>query len=172
MTARLLTIIVLLVLFELGNCVPVSALAVMVYDHGLAKQVSWTERGHFNPGNKTSSFTQNDTFVYAYVTAALYHANLTWQWYDPTGQLYSNRTDQVQCAVAPCTFVYHFPVKDNLASTRFGLWRMDLLADGFRLYSDYFSLTPVITQENFWHFTVMQSCASPSSREFDGDNSP
>jgi len=35
-----------------------------------------------------------------------------------------------------------------------GTWRVDLIAGGSRLYSDYFSLTPVITQEDYWNFDL------------------
>jgi hypothetical protein len=34
---------------------------------------------------------------------------------------------------------------------------MNLLADGFQLYSDQFSLNPVITQDDYWNFIVVQS---------------
>jgi len=160
MSAGLLALICMLTLFELGRAVPVSAAtaaAVIVYNHGFVTQYNRTQNGNFIPLNRTSSITQDAPFVNAYVTAGLYAANFTWQWYDPTGQPFYNRTDPVQCVISPCTFVSYFPVAGTGAATRFGLWRMELLANGFPLYSDYLSITPVITQEDHWKFNVMQS---------------
>src|SRR5208337_3800709 len=42
-------------------------------------------------------------------------------------------------------------------AARTGTWRLDLLADGYRLYSDYFSILPVLTQDNYWNFGITQS---------------
>lgn len=164
---QFLTLIVLLVIVGISKCEFVSAslAAIVVYDHGFTMQISWTQNGHFIPGNKTSTFTQDDPTIYAYVTAAFYSANLTWKWYNPYGELYQNRTDQDQCNVAPCTFVYWFNVADHPPAKEPGLWRMDLLANGFLLYSDYFSITPIITQDNDWRFIVVQS-APPRVRGY------
>jgi hypothetical protein len=153
---RLLPTIALLVLVGAITLVPVRAsAAVLVYDYGFVKQVSWTHKGHIVLGHKTSSFTQNDSFVIAYVTAALYTANLTAQWYDPTGQLYYNQTYQEECDTSPCTFLFWFSVANTNVAT--GLWRMDLLADGFKLYSAHFSITPIIIEDDYWSFNVTQS---------------
>jgi hypothetical protein len=132
---------------------------VLVYDHGFAKGIEYAPRnGNVIPINKTSVFTQDDLRVYAYVTAALYNASFTWQWFDPSGQLYLNRTNFVQCQASPCTFVfYSFFVAGRPAAARAGTWRLDLLADGYRLYSDYFSILPVLTQDNYWNFGITQS---------------
>jgi hypothetical protein len=152
---RLLPIIALLVLVGLTTSVPVRG--VQVYDYGFVKQVSWTPRGQIVLGNKTSSFTQDDRFVIGYVTAAFYQSVLTSQWYDPTGQLYYNQTIQADCATSPCTFLFWLTVADSTPATRPGLWRMDLLADGYKLYTAYFSITPVIIEDDYWNFNVTQS---------------
>jgi hypothetical protein len=156
---RLLPIIALLFLAGTITAPPVrAAAAVLVYDYGFAKQASWTQRGHIVLSNKTSVFTQDDRFVIAYVSAALYAANLTSQWYDPTGQMVYNDTTQAECETTPCTFLFYLSVaNDSATGTRFGLWRMALLADGFKLYSAYFSITPVIIEDNYWNFNVTQS---------------
>lgn len=156
-TTRLFALITLLIILELGRAVPVNAYAAIVYEHGLAKHVDWGHRGHVIPENQSTTFTQDDPFVYAYATVALYTANLTWQWYDPTEQLYRSRVAPVECAVSPCTFIDSILMATSYAATKFGVWRIDLLVDGFRLYSDYFRLTPVINQENHWDFYVLQS---------------
>jgi hypothetical protein len=152
---RLLLIITLLVLVGLTTSAPVRG--IQVYDYGFVKEVSWTARGQIVLGNKTSSFTQDDRFVIAYVTAAFYATDLTSQWYDPTGQLYYNQTIQADCAVSPCTFLFWLTVANSAPATTPGLWRMDLLVDGFKLYSAYFSITPVIIENDYWNFNVTQS---------------
>lgn len=132
--------------------------AIVVYDHGLTNQpFTWTHQGHFVPGNKTSVFTQDDYWVYAYFTAALANANVTWRWIEPDGQLYVNQTQQLQCDVSPCTFTYWFRLSDTDAATKFGLWTLTLQAGGVNLYSDYFSVIPVILQDDYWNFEVTQS---------------
>jgi hypothetical protein len=161
---RLFAIIILIALIELATCHPVHAApaaAIILYDHGLAKQFSVTRNGHFVPINKTSTFTQDDSYVRAYFTATLSSANITWQWYDPTGQLYRERTDQDQCTISPCFFLFTLTIADNIpVATSFGLWTLDVLANGFPLYSDHFTLIPIITQENHWDFNVVQSATS------------
>src|SRR5208337_4966848 len=37
---------------------------------------------------------------------------------------------------------------------RLGTWRMELLADGQSLYSDYFSLKQTITSDHSWYFDI------------------
>ena len=156
---RLLPIIALFVLVGAITGLPVRAsAAVLVYDYGFVKQVSYTQRGHIVLSNETSTFTQDDRFVIAYVTAALYEANLTSQWYDPTDQMVYNQTIQAECETIPCTYLFYLSVaNDSATATRFGFWRMDLLADGFKLYSAYFSITPVIIEDDYWNFNVTQS---------------
>lgn len=156
---RLLPTIALLILVGAITSVPVRvSAAVLVYDYGFAKQARWSQQGHIVLSNKTSSFTQDDRSVIAYLSAALYAANLTSQWYDPNGQMVYNQTIQAECATSPCTFLFYLPVaNDSATATKLGLWRMDLLADGFKLYSDYFSITPVIIEDDYWNFNVTQS---------------
>jgi len=159
MRSRLPAVIALIaVLLELGGCMQVHAYAaVMVYDHGFARQISYTKRGTAFPVNKTQAFTQDDPFAYAYTTASFYSANFTWDWYDPEGQLYTNRTVQEKCIASPCTVVSSISLAGTAADRMLGLWRMDLLAGGFQLYSDHFWLNPIITQDDYWNFTVLQS---------------
>ena len=95
--------------------------------------------------------------VYAYFTAALANANVTWLWIDPGGQLFLNQTQQLQCDVSPCTFVYYFSLRHTDAAAKFGLWTLTLRAGGINLYSDYFSVISVILQDNYWNFEVTQS---------------
>jgi hypothetical protein len=152
-------IITLLLFLELTMAVPVkgSSVAIIVYDHAFAKQLRWTANGHITPVNQTSSFTQDDQVVYAYAQATFYSANFTWEWYDPNGQLYKNDTFQAQCDTSPCYVSSSLWFGNSAAATKFGLWRMDLLADDFHLYSDYFYITPIMTQENHWDFHIVQS---------------
>ena len=109
------------------------------------------------PGNKTSVFTQDDPWVYAYFTAALANANVTWLWIDPGGQVYLNQTQQLHCDVSPCTFTYWLQLNNTYAGTKFGLWTLTLQAGGINLYSDYFSVIQVIMQDDYWTFEVTQS---------------
>src|SRR5208283_3549209 len=74
-----------------------SQAAILVINHGFAKNVTYAQRnGNVIPLNKTSSFTQNDQQIYAYLVASFYAVNFTWQWYNPDGQLYYNQTEQAQ----------------------------------------------------------------------------
>jgi len=154
----MLAITGLLILVTLGRCGPASGsyAAVLVYDHGFTKQVTWIGRGNALI-NKTSYFTQDDSQIVAYAKAAFYNASFTWQFYDPNGQLYSNTTQEQNCNVAPCTIVNYFPLKNTPAAILFGQWKMNLLANGYLLYSDNFWITPIITQEDYWKFNVTQS---------------
>lgn len=141
---------------EAGQARAVPFVAIIVYAHGFAKGMQHEPNGNVVPLNKTSSFTQDDK-VYAYVTATLTSANFTWAWYDPTGQLYLNQTTQAECVISPCTLAFEL---GYVPATKLGLWRLDLLANGYKLYSDYFTVTPVITQDNYWNFDVTQSAPS------------
>ena len=162
MGGNFLLIVALLILVEFNTAAHVSALpfvAITLYDHGLVKDYSWTANGHFVPINKTSTFTEDDNYAYAYFTAQLSAANITWAWYDPSGALFRQRTQQVHCVVSPCTFLDYLGIAHSPARTSFGLWRLDLIA-GTRLYSDCFYLTPIINQEDQWKFSVEQSAPS------------
>jgi len=133
------------------------AAAIIVYSHGFAEQVNYTQKGHFIATNITSTFTQDDRFVYAFFTAALASANVTWEWYDPSGQLFLNQTQQLQCDYTPCTFVYYFNLRYSAARTLLGLWTMTLRAGGVDLYSDHFLIIPVIPQDVHWDFEITHS---------------
>jgi len=159
-TYRVLAGVALLLILQLTTCAPTKAtesVAIIVYDHGLAKQVSWAYNGNFVPINKTTSFTQDDKAVWAYFTAALSNANVTWQWYDPNGALFLERTDHEHCSITPCTFIYYFDLPSAVGGSKFGVWRMDLAAGGSILYTDHFSVSPVILQDNRWSFNIEQS---------------
>jgi len=131
--------------------------AIVVIAHGFAQNVTYTQQGHFVAINTTSSFTQDTRLIYAYFTAEFASVNVTWAWYDPTGQLYLNRTQNLQCAFTPCSFVYYFPLRNTAAATKYGLWTMTLQAGGIDLYSDHFSVIPVVTQNVYWEFAITQS---------------
>src|SRR3990172_6232781 len=128
-----------LVFLELGGAVQVGAYtAVVVYDHGFARQVRWTQNGNLAPVNKTSTFTQNDAYVYAYAQAAFVSAKLTWMWYDPDGRLYDQTSSShAECGIAPCG-IYSYTSLAGSGAARIGRWRVDLLVDGLLVYSDHF----------------------------------
>jgi len=155
---RIFAAITMLTLLALVEYAPVSGsyVAVVVYDHGFTKQITWV--GHGNAlVNKTAYFTQDDQVVIAYAKVALYNASLTWLFYDPNGNLYSNTTRAETCNSSPCTFVGYLPLSGTPAAILFGEWKMDLLANGYFVYSDSFWVEPVLTQENYWSFNVTQS---------------
>lgn len=131
--------------------------AININDHGLTKKIGWSSKGHFIPGNKTSVFTQDDQFIYAYFTATFASANFTWLWYEPGGQLFRNSTYAYTCSVSPCSFTYTFPLAGNEPAALPGNWRMDLEAGGQTLYSEYFTILSVVTEENAWQFNILQS---------------
>ncbi|GEM_PF-1657608 len=158
-TSRLLIVVLVLLMMELANVSRVSAasnVAIIIYDHGVTEQLTWTKNGNF-VANNTSSFTQDDRVVFAYVTAAVSSANLTWVWSNPEGQSFKNDTQQVRCDVSPCTFISYLPLAHTSAALQPGLWTVSLQAGGAILYSDHFSVTPVVTQDNYWEFDILQS---------------
>lgn len=160
-TVQLLAIVLLLVLIGLGESVRVSGAlaAIQVYDHGFAKDISYAPRnGNVIPENKTSSFNQNDVEVYAYLVAAFYAVNFTWQWYNPDGQLYLSRTQDAQCTSTPCTVTSNIYVGIyGSANTMFGTWRLVVLANGNLLYSDSFVFSAVLSESDNWSFDILQS---------------
>jgi hypothetical protein len=107
--------------------------------------------------NRTSTFTQDDSGVWSYVIAAYYNATFTWDYYDPSGQLYFNRTSLEQCDVTPCTSVTYIPIRGTNAATKFGTWTLEFLDEGYPVFTDHFSITPVITEVDRWIFNVSQS---------------
>jgi hypothetical protein len=141
----------------LGGIIPVNgAVAITIQDHGLAKKAIYTQNGHLAVFNRTSTFTQDDAEAFAFVKATFYSANLTWNWYDPTGELFLRSGWLAQCATSPCDEESSLQIS-TWAAARPGLWRVDFLAGGTLIFSDYFSLIPVITQYNYWNFNVIQS---------------
>ncbi|MGA3406323.1 MAG: hypothetical protein ABSD49_11385 [Candidatus Bathyarchaeia archaeon] len=158
-STRILAIVALLVLIQVGMSIPVHAaslVAIRLYDHGLVRGIKYVN-GHFVPLNKTSTVTQDDPYLYAYFTAQLSSANVTWQWIDPSGQLFRTTDQELQCTASPCSYSQYFGIRDSPANTKFGVWRLNLLAGGSVLYSDFFTLTPIVIQENHWTFDVVQS---------------
>lgn len=152
-------LLVLIVRLPISNRVrAMPSFSFVLYDHGLAKGFVYGR--HTSPVNKTDSFTQDDNFVYAYFKAAVDSAAVTWLWYDPSGQLFLNRTQQIGCdieGVAACYFIYYFPVKYTSAATNFGEWTLIVQVNGNDLYSDHFSISPIVNQDNSWRFDVVQS---------------
>src|SRR5208283_3530807 len=175
MRVRLLFCIVLLLIVVVASrSATVSAsfsVAITIYDHGFVNQIDVT-RGRFNPVNKTTTCAQHTPGIYAYVTAALYSANLTWLWYTPSGQLYLNRTVQADCSQSPCTFFtgVYFAGKSP-AAAMLGTWRVDMIAGGSRLYSDYFSLTPVIIHHDnsTWNYYAINLPAATNVTAYEAD---
>lgn len=155
LTVAVAVLILVVAFSEVG---PVrAAAAILVLDHGFGKNYSYTRNGHIILTNRTSTFTQDDPRVYAYLKATFYSANLTWSWYDPSGQLYDSSYYQANCVTSPCDEQSSMRISGTQAATRPGVWRMDFLADGDLVYSDYFTLIAIVTQENFWNFTLIQS---------------
>jgi uncharacterized RDD family membrane protein YckC len=149
-----LLVIVGLCCFSRVNAV--ASVAILVFDHGLTKQPSWTLRGNLI-ADRTSNFTQDDPHAVAFVAAAVSSANVTWLWFDPEGELYRNDTQQIQCAVSPCYFESWLALARNKAATLYGKWTVNFQAGGVQLYSDSFFVTKVVLQDNYWRFNVIQS---------------
>ena len=160
-TVQLLAIVLLLVLIGLGESVRVNGAltAIQVYDHGFAKDITYAPRnGNVIPVNKTSSFTQNDVEVYAYLVAAFYTVNFTWQWYNPDGQLYRSFTEQAQCPTTPCTVTsYIYVGRYSAANTMFGTWLLEVLANGNYYTRDSFTFSPIVSESDHWSFEILQS---------------
>jgi hypothetical protein len=131
--------------------------AIIVLNHAFAKNYKYAGNGNVILINRTSTFTQDDHYVWAYVQATFYSANITWNWYNPTGQLYQTENWVAQCETSPCSEVAGMSVSGTPAASEPGSWRLDFLDDGVLMYSDYFYLIAVITQFNYWNFTVLQS---------------
>jgi hypothetical protein len=134
-----------------------AAPAIIVTDHAFAEAYNYTHNGNIALTNRTSTFTQDNSYVYAYNQAQFYSANLTWNWYNPTDQLYESDSWVEQCTASPCSQIDGLRVSGTRAAAEPGRWRLDFLADGFVIYSDYFTLIPIVTQFNYWNFTVVQS---------------
>lgn len=162
MKKKLMIVIALLALVGwFGQVTNVRAsTAIMVLDHAFAKNVRWTNNDHIVLINRTSTFTQDDPIIYAYVKATFYSANLTWNWYDPAGQLFYSDSYTKNCVTSPCDDDTYLRIQGTDAETSLGLWRLDFLAGGSLIYSDYFWLNAVITEYNYWNFTVVQSSTS------------
>jgi len=158
---RLLVIALFLVLLGVGAGVRVNAsqAAVLVFDHGFARDITYSPKnGNVIPENKTSSFTQDDIEVYAYLVASFYAVNFTWQWYNPNGQLYFNGTEEAQCTSTPCTVTSNIWIGHySVANTMFGSWTLVVLANGYRLYADSFTLNPITSESDHWSFDILQS---------------
>lgn len=159
MKARFLIALAALVLIVGAQaCADVQAApAIIVVDHGFAKNYRYARNGNVILINRTSTFTQDDIRVYAYALATFYSANITWNWYDPAGDLYGGYGWVAQCTTSPCPEVTYLQVKNTRAAAQPGIWRLDFLDDGVLIYSDYFSLIAVTTQYNYWNFTVVEA---------------
>ena len=135
-----------------------SQAAIQVVDHGFAKNITYARNGNMIPLNKTSSFTQNDHDVYGYLVASFYAVNFTWLWYNPDGQLYYNQTEEAQCTSTPCAVSSGIWIgRYSPGNTMFGSWSLVVLANGNQLYSDAFTLSPIIIESDHWIFEILQS---------------
>lgn len=154
-----LIIIPLVVVISLNALVPVGAApsAIIVYDHGLAKEIRLTSNGHLVAVNKTSSFTQDDLHVYSYASAAFYSANITWSFYDPSGELFYQNNHVYECTFSPCYIYDLFNIAHTSVASKFGLWSVQLSNGNTLLFTDYFYISPILTQENKWSFSVEES---------------
>ena len=150
-------IAILALMVGLGQVMNVGASsAIIVLDHAFAKNYSWTGNGHIILINRTSTFTQDDQVIYAYVKATFYSANLTWNWYDPSGDLVRSNSYTTDCVASPCDELQSLWISYGVATSP-GLWRLDFLDGGSLIYSDYFWMTTVTSQYNYWNFTVVRS---------------
>jgi hypothetical protein len=157
-TLFLIAVLALLLIVNVQSCVNVRAApAIVVLDHGFAKNFKSASNGNLILINRTSTFTQDDVRVYAFVQATFYSVNMTWNWYDPTGGLYQSSAWVAQCTASPCEEVTNLRISGTHAASHLGLWRLDFLDGGVLEYSDYFSLIGVISQYNYWDLTVLQS---------------
>ncbi|MGA2626699.1 MAG: hypothetical protein ABSF63_06520 [Candidatus Bathyarchaeia archaeon] len=157
-TEPFVAIVTLILIVGVQMCVNVQAApAIVVVDHAFAKGYKYTRNGNVVLTNRTSTFTQDDNYVWSYVQANFYSANLTWNWYDPSGELYRTVNWMAQCTTTPCSEIAGVRISGTGAASEPGIWRLDFLADGVLIYSDYFQLIAVINQFNYWNFTVVQS---------------
>jgi subtilase family serine protease len=118
---------------------PAYATVTKVTQHVFAKGVD-TTGPTWVPINLTNTFTQDDAYVYAFTDASYSQTNFTWVWYEPSGAAYYTYSDSFGCDGTSCQFYDRLAVRGTDAATKFGTWRMDLLADGELLYSDTFEL--------------------------------
>lgn len=144
-----LTVALVVVLIASITTQPVNASVTRLNEHVFAKAIDKTGR-HWIPTNVTNTFTQDDASVNAFTSASFSQTNFTWQWYDPTGKLYKTDSTTWGCKVGECEFYDTLPIAGTDAAIGLGTWRMDLTADGRLLYSDQFSITPVIHEEFNW----------------------
>ena len=157
MKGRSLVIALIVLVVMIGGSASVGASSILVLDHGFAKDYTYTRNGHIILLNRTSTFTQDDIRICAYLKATFYSANLTWTWYDPSGQLYDTSSYQANCVASPCDEIVSIRLSGSPAATRTGLWTVNFLVGGSLIYSDNFWLRAVVTQDNYWNFTVLQS---------------
>jgi hypothetical protein len=153
----MLVIAILGLMLGLGQVANVGAsTAIIVLDHAFAKNAEYASNGNVILINRTSTFTQDDQVIYAYAKAIFYSANITWNWYDPSGELYATYSYPAICVASPCDELDKLWITYDVAISP-GLWRVDFLDGGSLIYSDYFSLTTVTTEYNYWNFTVVRS---------------
>ena len=152
MKTRVFLLTLILILVE-ARFAQVSASPVTVHEHYFAKSIV-VQAANWRPANVSSSFTQDDAYVYAYTNASFAVSNFTWKWYDPSGALYTSWNETHTCETRFCRFYTYMELANHTSADRIGKWRMDLLADGVLLYSDHFTLLPVIEEENYWYFDL------------------
>jgi subtilase family serine protease len=118
---------------------PAYASVTKVTQHVFAKGVD-TSGPTWVPINLTNTFTQDDAYVYAFTEASYSQTNFTWVWHEPSGAAYYTDSNSFGCDRTSCQLYDRLAVRGTDAATKFGTWRMDLLADGKLLYSDTFEL--------------------------------
>lgn len=109
----------------------------------------------WKPINVTNAFTQDDSYVYAFTAISSFSkTTFAWSWHDPNGKLYLNQSMMWDACRTHCQFYAAMIVSGKDAALNWGSWKMDLLADGKLLYSDQFTISPVITEEDSWTFDL------------------
>lgn len=148
-------VIVLLLLGVFVSCFAtpgVDAKLTKLYSHYFAKWRTTTPN-HYVPVNITNTFTADDEWVLAFMTASFpTSTNLTRVWYDPTGALYDRSSVVWTCYAAQCDTYSYQKIRDTVMAKLPGVWRYDHFADGVLLYSDRFTIAPAIHEQYSWVF--------------------
>ena len=154
---KLSLVVVLMVTLIAGVAIqPANAAVTQVKQHVFAQGINKSGR-NWTPINVTNTFTQDDAYVYAFTDASFSQTNFTWVWYDPGGALYQTHSENWGCGGISCQFYDGLAVAGTDAATKFGTWRMDLLADGKLLYSDKFTIAAVIHEDFNWTINIYRN---------------
>ena len=145
-----LSFVVLLALVSSVAILPADAAVTRIDEHVFAKGIY----NEIQPIGVTTTFTQDDAYVYAFTRASFSRTNFTWRWYEPSGALYQTHSAVFECR-GECEFYDSLAILGSDAATKTGQWRMDLLADGLPLYSDVFQLVPYVEEAYSWIFNLI-----------------